>query len=71
MDQNVQAEGKRKCVVFQERETEEEVSVGEEQVWEKGRRKVGGRDQVALHTQLCGHFHHRYVPCASSIGCGT
>lgn len=42
MDQNVQAEGKRTCVVFQERETEEEVSVGEEQVWEKGRRKAGG-----------------------------
>lgn len=39
MDQKVQVEGKRECEVFQEGETEE-VSVGEEQVWEKGRRKV-------------------------------
>lgn len=40
MDQKVHVKGKRECEVFQEGETEEEVSVGEEQVWEKGRRKV-------------------------------
>lgn len=42
MDQKVHAEGKRECEVFQEGETEEEVSVGGS--WragvEKGRRKV-------------------------------